>query len=60
MLAGRESLSRSEFCRSDVGPWGDPDKDDRRRKTSRIESILDCRLIGGERLPDPVGVAISG
>jgi len=60
MLVGRESLSRSEFCRSDM--WKDTGKDARRPKTSLIlvERILDRRLIAGERLLDPVGLAISG
>ena len=60
MLVGRESLSRSEFSRSDM--WKDTGKDARRPKTSLIlvERILDRRLIAGERLLDPVGLAISG
>ena len=60
MLVGRESLSRSELCRSDM--WKDTGKDARRLKSFLIlvECILDRRLIAGEKLLDPVGLAISG
>jgi hypothetical protein len=60
MLVGCESLLQSEFCRSDM--WKDTGKDACWPKPSLIlvECILDRQLIAGERLLDPVGLAISG
>jgi len=52
----RDSLS--EFCRSERGSGGDTGQDARWVKTSAMVCRgLEDRLIGGERLPDPAGLA---